>query len=403
MSYKSLGKHLSLVLAVSIHFGGFLVPPGEVRADDPFLRGDVNTDGTTSLSDSLMLWDWLFRGEHRPLCMDAADLDDRGVVNIHDQVRILRFLFSSDCHPGPQLMECLTPAAPYPAPGVDPTRNDDLACDVYEVIPPVETNDLIRLGDAVAAPGQTVEIPVFVTNSRDGVGFQLVVRYDPELFSPHTSGLVGEADSAVSLEGTYYKDVDEKEWPEVSLGSNADEEYFVIGFIPGIIGDDYALPPGQDLLAFKIRGKISESAKPGTRTVVEPTNGLGDAGLGAAKLRNEITYKLESGFVSVRPRIGGMFVQIVSDQTFFRGDSNRDDSVNTSDPIHTLVSHFTEGGRFTCKDAADANDDGSINISDAMFLLSFLFQRGASPPPPYRELGIDPTPDSLDCAREISG
>ena len=403
MRQKSLRKQLPLVLAISLHLGSFLVPPGDVRADDAFLRGDVNTDGATSLSDSLMLWDWLFRGEHRPLCMDAADLDDHGVINIHDQIRILSFLFSSDCRPGPQLMECLEPAAPYPAPGVDPTRNDDLSCDVYEVIPPVETNDLVRFGDAVAAPGQTVEIPVFVTNSRDAFGFQLVVRYDPDVFTPHSSGLVGAADSVVSLEGTYYRDVDEKDWPEVALGSNADEEYFVIGFIPGIIGDDYALPPGEEILAFKIRGKISDSAKPGTRSIIEPTNGTADTGLGAAKLRNEITYKPEAGFVSVRPRIAGTFVRIVSDQTFFRGDSNRDQSINTSDAVHTLIYLFTEVGRLTCEDAADSNDDGSINLSDATFLLSFLFQRGASPPPPHRELGIDPTPDSLDCARGISG
>lgn len=177
----------------------------------------------------------------------------------------------------------------------------------------------------------------------------------------------------------------------------------MIGFIPGIIGDDYALPPGEEMLAFKIRGKISDSAKPGTRSIIEPTNGTADAGLGAAKLRNEITYKPEAGFVSVRPRIAGTFVRIVSDQTFFRGDSNRDQSINTSDAVHTLIYLFTQNGRLTCKDAADSNDDGSINLTDATFILSFLFQRGASPPPPHREPGIDPTPDSLDCARGISG
>jgi hypothetical protein len=244
---------------------------------------------------------------------------------------------------------------------------------------------------------------VFVTSSAAAVGFQLVVRYDPGLFTPHTSGLVGKPDSAVSLEGTYYNDIDGKEWPEVALGSSAEDEYFAVGFIPGIIGDDHALPPGEELLAFKIRGKIAESAKPGTRTLIEPASGAGGAGLGPAKLRSEITYKLDSGFISVRPRIGGTLLQIVSDQTFFRGDSNRDGSVNTSDPIHTLLTLFTDRGDFTCRDAADANDDGRINLSDATFLLSFLFQRGASPPPPFREAGFDPTPDALDCARAISG
>ena len=46
-------------------------------------------------------------------------------------------------------------------------------------------------------------------------------------------------------------------------------------------------------------------------------------------------------------------------------------------------------------DAADANDDGSIDIADAIYLLSYLFGGGDQPPPPFPDPGIDPTPDTL--------
>ena len=48
--------------------------------------------------------------------------------------------------------------------------------------------------------------------------------------------------------------------------------------------------------------------------------------------------------------------------------------------------------------SADTNDDGLLNIGDAINLLSFLFTGGATLPYPYPGYGIDPTSDSLaDC------
>ena len=52
----------------------------------------------------------------------------------------------------------------------------------------------------------------------------------------------------------------------------------------------------------------------------------------------------------------------------------------------------------TCEDAADANDDGSLNIGDAVFILSALFNSGDLPPDPgSQNCGLDPTVDSLGC------
>ena len=45
----------------------------------------------------------------------------------------------------------------------------------------------------------------------------------------------------------------------------------------------------------------------------------------------------------------------------------------------------------------DANDDGQPDVSDAVFLLRYLFSAGAPPPAPFPESGTDQTPDGLWC------
>jgi hypothetical protein len=45
------------------------------------------------------------------------------------------------------------------------------------------------------------------------------------------------------------------------------------------------------------------------------------------------------------------------------------------------------------------NDDGAVNITDPVVLLSHLFQRGGAPAAPYPSRGLDPTGDDLGCDR----
>jgi hypothetical protein len=83
---------------------------------------------------------------------------------------------------------------------------------------------------------------------------------------------------------------------------------------------------------------------------------------------------------------------------FLRGDANGDGAVQISDAIFALHWLFLRGSRPGCRDAADANDDGAINISDAVWVLSALFSGGPPPPAPFPACGMDLTPDELGCA-----
>jgi sugar lactone lactonase YvrE len=83
---------------------------------------------------------------------------------------------------------------------------------------------------------------------------------------------------------------------------------------------------------------------------------------------------------------------------FLRGDVEENGIVNITDAIAVLVYLFSGGGGpIRCLDAADVNDTGDINITDAVALLGFLFLSGPPPALPFPSPGSDPTEDELAC------
>jgi hypothetical protein len=89
----------------------------------------------------------------------------------------------------------------------------------------------------------------------------------------------------------------------------------------------------------------------------------------------------------------------VRDKPFRRADANEDGLVDMSDAISVFSVLFRGEGYFACRDSADANDDGNIDISDGIYLLNFLFRGGEDLPPPGRETcDLDPSEDDVSCA-----
>ena len=55
---------------------------------------------------------------------------------------------------------------------------------------------------------------------------------------------------------------------------------------------------------------------------------------------------------------------------------------------------------FPCPDAADLDDDGHIQLNDAMYLARYLFNDGPPPLSPFPQPGRDslvPERDEIDC------
>lgn len=123
-------------------------------------------------------------------------------------------------------------------------------------------------------------------------------------------------------------------------------------------------------------------------------------GLGAAETIDELRIEWPNGEVST-------YTDVDADQTltivhgqpltpqFRRGDANGDGALDVSDAVFLLGTLFTGDDAAGCEDAADANDDGGLDISDAVTVLNHLFAGGALPEP--IACGDDPTPDALDC------
>ena len=91
------------------------------------------------------------------------------------------------------------------------------------------------------------------------------------------------------------------------------------------------------------------------------------------------------------------------DAYFIRGDVNDDGRIDIADAISILGSLFgsaEDPARETvgkCRDAADANDDGKLDIADAIKILAHLFALAGALPEPSSTCGRDSTQDDLGC------
>jgi hypothetical protein len=83
----------------------------------PFIRGDVNADGDSDISDVVNTVGYLFLGGMSTPCLKSMDTNDDGGVDIADAIFLLDYLFRA----GP------TPRPPFPESGIDPSP-DGLPC-----------------------------------------------------------------------------------------------------------------------------------------------------------------------------------------------------------------------------------------------------------------------------------
>jgi hypothetical protein len=89
--------------------------------------------------------------------------------------------------------------------------------------------------------------------------------------------------------------------------------------------------------------------------------------------------------------------------TFHRGDTDDNGQLQLTDAVRILGFLFLGGASPTCLDAADSDDNGQLQLTDAVRILGFLFLGGAALAPPGppgggNPCGTDPGQVHLGCA-----
>lgn len=161
------------------------------------------------------------------------------------------------------------------------------------------------------------------------------------------------------------------------------------------------LPPVGEWAVLKIRGDLDVSGlKPGERT--QPCRidirGPGEEGLRSlgSPVTTEVTVQGQSYPHAARDL--EIVARVREFARFKRGDANSDGTLDISDVLFILGYLFLGTRAPECLDSADTDDSSRIEITDALAIFEFLFFGSSSPtvPGPF-ECGSDPTDDDIPC------
>ncbi len=364
--------------------GGGGVPERE------FLRGDVNVDGRVTHSDALLLFSSLFSNGVRT-CDDAADVNDDGIVNITDGTNLVRFAFIAD--------DATPPSPPFPDPGTDPTA-DALDCAEPQVVPPEVVEGFSLRWDApstIRSGARQVEAFLNASTAEPIACLTAAFRIDRRLASLceiDTEGTILPEELRTGFELTRLRVVVSDAFdPRFSLVR-------VLALYDNGTEDPIAFPATERALVdeplLRVVFDVREDAAIGAdRSIILPALPEDLPAEEPGGLNEFCT-----GFDAVLPEsVGTLQAAIVEPPRFIRGDVNLNGQVTGVDARLMLDVLFLISGSFRCDDAADVNDDGIVNITDPVSLLSFIFLSSVPPQAPFPFPGPDPTDDDpLDCA-----
>jgi len=358
-------------------------------AGEVFVRGDINRDGQVSVADVGCFFDTFFFTPRRVACGDAADVNDDGAVSTSpvpiDAFVLLDWLFrTTRVAPLP---------APFPFPGADPTT-DVLDCRVGAAGgPPAPTPGFgvsWQMPRALSPGDDGAEFVVLATTRSAVLTFSIAYRVRKsvlenlrvELAGPFEPGRGPPPVAPPIFRSIVLPSAD----PNFSLLEVA---LIFVEQVPGtwaVIEFEATRGAVANLPLLRVVADVRDDAPIGRELTLfvpaEPEDFVA-AGAFVHGVQNEaggIGDQAGNGFQLVADDGGGVI--IFDGEEFLRGDSNTSFAVDISDATFTLSYLFQGGPAPVCFDPADANDDAQIDISDATFTLSYLFFGTDAPPDP---------------------
>ena len=239
------------------------------------------------------------------------------------------------------------------------------------------TEEYIFHDSAEGAPGSPVAVTVSADHDTVIAGYSLAVDFDANdvIVSSIT------AENSVALGADFFE-------PAFNNDLTAGGGWWTLGAILSFTGTTTVAPSDQTILA-TANYILQPTVTVGSEIFLEMANGVGPA------IPPSENLLVDPGGNAVPPLLEGGSI-VVGANSFIRADGNNDLTVNVADAVFILNFLFS-GLASDCLDALDANDDGGNDIADAVAVLAFLFSSGPEPPPPFPNPGPDPTADSLDC------
>ncbi|HIA27462.1 MAG TPA: hypothetical protein EYN79_04970 [Planctomycetes bacterium] len=231
----------------------------------------------------------------------------------------------------------------------------------------------LAIQDVTGRLGETVETSILMTTTASTHGFSLGVSHDESQLSLPANAV----NEGLILSGAL---------TPVFWQVNVFPTGFTIGCVTDFSFPFLTIPPGADMEIVTVAYLVAPDALFGS-TPLSFTTSLGDPPVPnvLVQLLVEIVPVTTNGSV------------LVLDPEFLRGDVNGDGQRSLIDGITFLYRFALILPEGPCHDADDFDDNGSLDLSDAIAIFGYLFINGSPPPAPFETCGPDTTPDGLNC------
>ena len=239
------------------------------------------------------------------------------------------------------------------------------------------TEEFIVHDSAEGSPGGPVAVTVSADHDTVISGYSLAVDFDAN--DVVVSSIT--ADNSVAVGADFFE-------PAFNNDQSPSGGWWTLGAILSFTGTT-TIPPSDQTVLATANYILQPTVAVGAQIPLTMVNGVGPA------IPPSENLLVDPGGNAVPPLLEGGFINVGAN-SFIRGDGNNDLTVNVADAVFILNFLFSSLPS-DCLDALDTNDDGGTDIADAVAVLAFLFSSGSAPPPPYPNPGPDPTADALDC------
>ena len=213
------------------------------------------------------------------------------------------------------------------------------------------------------------DITCLASNADPVQGWSFGVASDPSVLK------VAEA----TIEGTATAALNGGAGPDF-LSLNRFENGVTMAVVIDIEDAANTLPPANAHRLLRIRYEPGPDAVPGERYPVRYTNTLGEPPVSVLFVVGgfEVVPETLPGWVE----LPAAFPLLV-----LRGDAQGDGEVTMTDAIFVLNWLFLGGRRPPCMEQADINGSRDVNLADGVYELQWEFIGGPPPPPPFPGCG----------------